>query len=326
MDLITKMEGIAKRKPARIVVCEGWDERCLKATADILKEGLAQIILLGSPEEINEKASKLQIDISKAEIIDHKNSDVTGELIDKLVEVRAHKGMTAEKASELIEDVNYFACMYALCGYADSVAGSALCSTAELMKPALQILRKESVVSEVMLVQDVKNNDRLLFTTDSSLNIKPTAEQLAQIAMNAAEAVRSFEIEPKVAMLSFSTKGSGGDGPEVQLVRDALRIVKEKSPELIIDGEMQVDAAVNPEVAKRKCPDSILKGDANTLIMPNLEAGNVFAHALMQFSDMDFLFTVLEGLLKPVGILGRSSPQEMVRNIIISCAMQANRK
>jgi len=326
MDLITRMEEIAKRKPARIVVCEGRDERCLRATADIMKEGLAHIILLGSPEEIKKKTSELQIDIGKAEIIDHVHAEVKGELIEKLVKVRAHKGMTKEKASELIEDVNYFACTYALCGYADGVAGSAICPTAELMRPALQLLRKESVVSEVLIARDVKNDGRILFTTDSSLNIKPTPEQLAQITLNAVDAVRSFEIEPRVAMLSFSTKGSGGDSPEVQVVRDALSKVKEERPNLIIDGEMQVDAAVNPKAAKSKCPDSILKGEANTLVLPNLEAANIFAHALMQFSDMDFLFTVLEGLVKSVGILGRSSPQEMVRNIIVSCAMQANTK
>ncbi len=324
MDLVVRMEEVARRKPARIVVCEGWDERCLRATADISKAELAHLILLGSPEEIKKKASQLQIDISKAEIIDYENAEVREELIEKLVEVRAHKGMTREKAAELI-DVNYFACLYALCGYADGVAGSAICPTAELMRPALQLLRKkDGVVSEVMILEGAK--DRILFTTDSSLNIKPTAEQLAQIALNAADVVQSLGLEPRVALLSFSTKGSGGDGPEIQLVRDALSIVKRRRPELIIDGEMQLDAAVNPEAARRKCPDAIIKGDANTLVMPNLEAANIFGHAILQFSDLKVLFTVLEGLVKPVAILGRSTPLETVRNMIVSCAMQANRE
>lgn len=325
VDLIGIMEKLAKKKPAKIVICEGWDERCLEAVDDVLKKGLAKIVLLGNPDEIKKKAKEHNLDISGAEIVDFKNdTKLKDELAKKLVEVRKHKGMDLETAKKLMEDHNYFACMYALTGYADGVAGSAITSTAALMRPALQILRKkDSMVSEVCILTD-KKNDRIIFGTDFSMGISLTKEQLAQVALNAAKAVRTFNLEPKIAMLSFSTKGSGGDGPEVQLIRDAIKIVKEKDPELLIDGELQVDAAVSEFGMKKKCPDSPLKGDANTLVFPNLTAANIFAHGLGQFSDMTIDFSMLEGLQKPVGIVGRSTPVKTVRNIIVSCAMEVN--
>jgi phosphate acetyltransferase len=324
IDLVPIMEKIAKKNLVKVVVCEGWDERVLQAVAEILERKLAKIILLGNPEEIEKKAKELKVDVSKAEIHDFKNSELKDELIEKLVEVRKHKGLTREEAEKLIEDENYFGCMYCYCGYADAVAGSAICSTAALMRPALQILRKKNtLVSEIAIMDDIKN-DRIIFGTDASLNIEPSAEELAQMTLNAAECVRDFGIEPKIALLSFSTKGSGGDIPVLQPVRDAVEIVKKEDPKLIIDGELQLDAAVSKFAAKKKCPDSPLKGDANTLIFPNLTSANIFAHAMLQFSDMDMQFTILKGLMKPVGILGRSTPVDTVRNIIVSCAMQVN--
>jgi len=322
MDLIKTLEDIAKKKTVKVVVCEGWDERCLKASADVLKNKLANLILLGNPSDINKKAKELNVDISKAEIVDFKNSELKQELAEKLVELRKHKGMTLEDANKLLEDENYFGCMYCYGGYADAVAGSAIGSTAELMRPTLQILReKGKIVSEVMILNDVKNK-RIIFASDASLNINPSSEELAQIALNAADVVKGLKLTPKIALLSFSTKGSGGDGPEVQNILEAVKIAKKEDSKLMIDGEYQVDAAVNKEVAKRKCPDSKLKGEANTLIFPNLTSANIFAHGLGQFSDMEIEFTVLSGLAKPVVILGRSTPMEAVRNMIVSCAMQ----
>src|SRR3989344_1190581 len=325
INLVKIMERIAKKRPVKILVCEGHDERMLKASAEILKKKLAKIILSGEPRLIKEKAKKLKLNINNAEIFDFKSSEIKNELAEKLAEIRKHKGMTLEEAKKLIEDENYFGCMYVYCGYADGIAGSAICPTAALMRPALQILRKEKVVSEISAINDVKNN-RILFGTDFSLNISPNAEELAQIALNAAKCVRRFGIKPKIALLSFSTKGSGGDVPELQPIREALKIVKEKEPNLIIDGEMQLDAAVNKFAMKKKCPDSPLKGEANILVFPNLMASNILAHATLQFSDMTLEFAILEGLIKPVGIVGRSTPVEAVRNIILSCAMQPNSK
>lgn len=325
IDLVGIMEKFAKKKPVKILVCEGHDERMLKASEYILKKKLAKLILLGNPKDIENKAKKLKLDISNAEILDYKNSELKNKLAEKLVELRKHKGLTLEQAKKLIEDENYFGCMYVYSGYADAIASSAICPTAAIMRPALQILRKGTLVSEICILNDVKNN-RTLFGTDFSLNISPNAEELAQITLNAVRCVRRFNIEPKVALLSFSTKGSGGDVPELQPIKDALEIVKKKEPKLIIDGELQVDAAVSKFGMKKKCPDSPLKGEANTLIFPNLMASNIFAHGLGQFSDMTLDFSIIEGLSKPVGIVGRSTPVETVRNIITSCAMQVNSK
>ncbi len=323
-ELIATMEKIARKKPVKVVICEGWDERCIQASALALKEGLAKIILLGDPAVITKKAKELKADISKAEIVDFKKSKLKKELADKLYELRKAKGMTPEEAARLIENENYFACMYAYAGYADAVGGSAICPTAELMRPALQILRKkDALASEIMLIHDPKKG-RVFFISDCSLNIEPTPEQIAQIALNAAEAARELEIEPKIALLSFSTKGSGGDNPQTKAVRDAVGIVKQKAPNLLIDGEMQVDAAVNPYAAGRKCPDSPLKGNANILIFPNLTAGNICMHALFQFSELEIILSEVKGVAKPVSIFGRSFPMMGIRNMIVSLAMEAN--
>ncbi len=324
VDIIGIMEEIAKKKPAKIVICEGWDERCLRSTADILKNKLAQIVLLGNPKEIEEKAKEFGVDVSEAEVVDYKNSELKDELTEKLVEVRKHKGLTLDEAKKLIEDENYFGCMYAYCGHADAVAGSAIGSTAALMRPALQTLReKGKVVSEVSIMNDAKN-DKVIFASDFSMNIDPDAEGLAQMTFNAVDCVKNFNIEPKVGLLSFSTKGSGGNSPALEVIREAVGIVKREMPDLIIDGELQVDAAMDSSAAKSKCPGSPLKGEANTLIFPNLMAANIFAHGLGQFSDMTFIFTVMKGMTKPVVILGRSMPLESVKNMIVSCAMQVN--
>ena len=321
LPIIKTMEEIAKKKPVRVLVCEGWDERCLKASAQIMEEKLAKIVLLGDPAIIKKKAKELKVDISNAEIVDYKKSQVKKELAEKLYQLRKEKGLTLEQATKLIEDENYFGCMYVHAGYADAVVGSAICPTAALMRPALQLLRqKGKTVSEVGVVSDVKNK-RILFVSDLSLNINPNSEELAQIALNAASCVRMFKIVPRVALLSYSTKGSGGDGEDILLIRKALEIVKSKDPTLIIDGEMQLDAAVSPASAVRKCPDSVLKGDANTLIFPNLVCGNIFVHGMMQFSDMGFEFTMLEGMAKPVSILGRSTPLQTVKNLFASVAI-----
>jgi len=324
-DLIKLIEKKAKANKAKIVICEGWDERCLKAASQLMKEKLVDFVLLGNPKLIEKNAKKFKADISKAEIVDFKNSDIVDELAEKLVEARKHKGMTLEKAKELLKDENYFGCMYAHTGYADAVVGSAICSTGAFMKPALQLLRKkDALVSVVWSIYDPKR-EKYFFMSDVVMNIDPSAEDLAKIARNAANTAKEFDIVPKVALLSFSTKGSGGEGPIIQRIRDAVDIVRKEDPKLLVDGELQFDAAVSKFGYERKCPDSPLKGDANVLIFPNLTAGNIFSHGMLQFSNLDFLFTILRGMEKPVGILGRSMSLDIVRNMILVCAMEANK-
>lgn len=320
LSLILKKAKSLKKKPV-IALTEGWDKRGLKASEFMVKEGIADMVLIGDESKIKKQAEKNRIDISSMQLINPKTSKLSEELAQELVKLREKKGMTIEKASKLIQDVNYFGCMLAYKGKADAVVGSLICPTAELMRPALQILRK-GFVNEVMAIYDCKR-DKIFFATDCSLNIEPTAEQLAEMGINAAKCAKMFNIEPKVGYISFSTYGSGGDVPQVQILKQAIKLCKEKKPELNVDGEFQFDAAVNKEAAKRKCPESKLAGKINTFIFPNLTASNIFAHGMMQFSDNELLFPVIEGLNKPVAILGRSTSEELVRNMVIVAAVMA---
>ncbi len=324
--LMEHVKDKAKADKRKIVIAEGWDERCLRAADHILKEGYADLILLGDEEDIKKAAEEHKTDISSAEIINPKTSGMRKKLAQELVELRKHKGMTDEKADELMDDVNYFGCMLLHTGYADAMAGSAICPTGDLMRPAMQIIKtkKDSgLISEVIVSEDVRNN-RIIFTSDSSLNIDPDEEQLAQIAVNAGDAARELGFNPKIALLSFSTKGSGGEGDIIQKTRKAAELAQEKRPDYIIDAEYQGDAAINPKAAERKCPDARIKGDANVLVFPNLTAANITMHLLTQLSDLKIDLTMMMGIRKPVAILGRSTPQETVTNLIITAAMEAN--
>jgi phosphate acetyltransferase len=302
-----------------IAIAEGWDERVLYAVGEIVKEKICNIILIGPEKQVRASIKKTSVDIGESRIIDPATYGETQELAAALCEKRKHKGMTIDQARDLVLDVNYFACMLAHTGKADGVASSCICPTADLMRPALQILREAPVVSEVSALSDPKKN-RILFFTDASLNIDPDAEQLAQIALNARDALRQLDIDPRIALLSFSTHGSGGNN---QVIQDALRLVKKRDPLLLIDGELQGDAALNPDSAKRKCPDSVLKGDANVLVCPNLLAANITCHTLLQLSDVEILYSFIMGMKKPIAIYGRSSPMKTIKNLTVACAMQA---
>ncbi len=318
--LLKKAKKLGK-KPT-IVLTEGWDERGLKAAEYIVKENIAEMILLGNEKDIKKAAEKSNVDISKMKIINQKTSGLRDGLAEALFRLREKKGMTKEKALELLNDVNYFGCMLAHTGKADAVVGSLICPTAELMKPALQIL-KAGFVNEVFLLYD-PTHDRIIFATDASLNIEPTEEELADMGVNAGKTARLFGIEPKIGFLSFSTYGSGGaDVPQVKKVKDAVKLAQEKAPDMQIDGEFQFDAALNPDAAKRKCPDSKLGGKCNVVVFPNLNAANIFVHGMNQFCGADFLFSMPRGMKKPVGILGRSTPAETVKNMFVLAAVEA---
>ncbi len=325
-DLIAQMRKNAKATRRKVIVAEGWDERCLRASANILKDDVCDLILLGDPEKINAEAEKLGVDISKAEIINPPEYEKRAELVKELVELRKHKGLTEKEADKLLEDVNYFGCMLLHRGVADGMAGSAICPTAELMRPTLQIIKTKkgaSLVSEVVIAEDVKNK-RVLFFTDCSLNPDPSAEDLAQIAVNGGDCAKAFGFEPKIAFLSYSTKGSGGTSEIIERTREAVELARKKQPDYVFEGEMQGDAALNPFGAKRKCPDAQIKGDANVLVFPNLTAANIFCHLMMQLCDMGIGLSAGVGLRKPVAVLGRSNSAESIENLIISCAMKAN--
>ena len=325
-DLIDRMKKKAKEKKRTIIVAEGWDERCLKSSASILANGYANLILLGDEKKIKDEAKKFKADITKATLINPKTYKDTPKLAKELYELRKAKGLTEDEAKKLIIDVNYFGCMLLHTGKADGLAGSAICSTAELMRPVLQIIKTKkdaALVSETIMMEDTKKK-RVMFLTDCSLNPDPDEEQLAQIGVNGAECAASFGFEPRVAFLSYSTKGSGGTSPTIEKTLKAVELARKKNKEYVFDGEFQGDAAINPYAASRKCPNALIKGDANVLVFPNLTVANIVCHLLMQLSESKLGMGMLMGIRKPVIILGRSTPLETVENLIINCAMKAN--
>ncbi len=312
-----------KRKPV-MVLSEGWDERGLKATQYVVKKKIAKMILLDQGGKIAPAAAQFGVDISGCEIIDikdGKNDALKKELADVLFKAREKKGMTPEQAAKLIEDENYFSCCMVLAGKADALLGSLIRPTGDLMKPALQLLRKD-LVSEIMVIYDPRR-DAIFFGTDASLNISPDAAQLAQMGINMAKVAKMFDYDPIVGVLSFSTKGSGGDTPETLFAREAIKKAKELQPDLKIGGEFQFDAAVNPDAAKRKCADDEFGGKVNCFLFPNLTTSNVFCHGMGQFSDMNFMFTLMMGMIKPATILGRSTSIEQVQQMFVVTALEA---
>jgi phosphotransacetylase len=321
-NLLEKVK--ASGKQPTLVLTEGWDERGLKAAEFVVKEGIAKIVLLDQGNNIEAAAKEFNVDASQFTIFDiqdEKNIELKKELSEILLKKREHKGMTIEKALELVEDENYFGACLVLAGKADAFLGSLIRSTGDMMKPALQLLRK-GLVSETMIIYDPKR-DKIFFGSDASLNISPNADQLAEMAINASGVASLFGYDPVVGMLSFSTKGSGGDTPETQLVREAIVKAKELRPRLKIGGEYQFDAAVSEHGAERKCKDDDYAGKVNTFVFPNLTTSNIFCHGMMQFSDLVFMFTIMKGTIKPVVILGRSTPAELVNNMFLVAAMEA---
>jgi len=321
MDLIRKV--IPKAKGKRVVITEGWDERVLQAAKEIVDKVVCEIILLGDEKAIEGKAKKIGLDVKKITIIDWKKSKEKERYAKELYELRKQKGMTEEDARKLIEDENYFGAMMVKLGDGDALCGSCIRPTVDLMRPALQIFKTKagcSLVNEVMVWEDTLNG-KIYFTTDSSLNVKPNAEALAQMAVNAAQCARNFGFDARVALLSFSTKGSGQD-ESLKYIVDAVDIARKKDATLIIDGELQVDAAVNPDACKRKCPNSPLHGDANVLVFPDLNSANIVAHSWVQFSRLKWKFSVTEGIGKPLSIYGRGTDTETIKNQTIVAASQ----
>lgn len=324
-DIMNIITAKAKEKKQKIIISEGWDDRALNAVDSVLRERICDIILVGDEAKIKTEMQKLKLDF-RAEIYDPKTYKKMDELVKELVELRKAKGMTEDKAKELLKDEQYFSMMLAHMDIGDGVAGSCICSTANFMRPALQIIKTlpgHNLVSEVAIMID-KKKDKLYFTSDSSLNVSPTADQLAEIAVNGGDCAQALGFEPKIALLSFSTKGSGGDGPEVQVIRDAAEIAQTKRPKYLIDGEYQVDAAIDPDAARRKNSEAPIQGNANVLVYPNLTAANITTHALMRFSELRFVYGFLMGMRKPVGIMGRSVDASHIKTTITIVAAHCN--
>ena len=330
MGFVELLKKRAKESVKTIVLPETEDMRTLEATDKILKEGVAKIILIGNEEEINKKAAEGGFDISGAQIVDPEKSDRTQAYIDKFVELRAKKGMTPEKAKEILHtQYPYYGVMMVKMGDADGMVSGACHSTADTLRPCLQILKTKpgtKLVSAFFLMVvpncDMGANGTFIFA-DAGLEQNPDPEKLANIAISSADSFKLLvEKEPVVAMLSHSTKGSAKHA-DVDKVVEATKIAQELAPELALDGELQLDAAIVPEVGASKAPGSKVAGHANVLVFPDLDAGNIGYKLVQRLGKAEAYGPLTQGIAAPVNDLSRGCSAEDIVGVVAITAVQA---
>ena len=313
-----------RKNPKKIVFTEGTDGRILEATSRLLAATFLTPILVGNPEEIHKAAEEIGYNIIGAVIIDPENYDRMDEMVDLFCELRKKKGVTPEQARKTLSQSNYFGTMLVKMGVADALLGGATYSTADTVRPALQLIKTKPgnkiVSSCFILVRPAGSGDReILAFGDCAINIKPTEDELVEIALETANCGRKFGIDPKVAFLSYSTHGSG-KGEDVDKMRNAAEKAKKAAPDLPIDGELQFDAAVSPRVAKTKCPGSEVAGYANTFIFPDINAGNIGYKVAQRLGHFDAYGPILLGLNAPINDLSRGCNAEEVYSMAIITA------
>ena len=305
-----------------IVLPESDDDRILRAADAIMRRGIADIVLLGDETTVRARAAELGLNISAARVVSTSDPALSEKYAAEFARLRAKKGVTLEQARERIQDVSYFGTMMVHMGDADGMVSGAAHTTAHTIVPSFQIIKTRpgtSIVSSVFLML---LEDRVLVYGDCAVNPEPTAEQLADIAISSAATARQFGVEPRVAMLSFST-GTSGKGADVDKVRRATELVRAKAPELAVEGPIQYDAAIDPTVAAKKAPDSLVAGRANVFIFPDLSSGNIGYKAVQRSSGAVAVGPVLQGLNKPVNDLSRGALVEDIINTVAITAVQA---
>ena len=331
MAIIDVLKEKAKADKKTIVLPESEDRRTYEAAAKILKEGIADIILVGSEEDVKKNGEGL--DLTGIKVVDPATSDRTAAYIDKLVELRSKKGMTPEQAKEiLLNQYLYYGVMMVKMGDADGMVSGACHSTADTLRPCLQILKTKpgtKLVSAFFLMEvpncEFGENGTFVFA-DCGLNQDPTPDELAAIAASSAESFRSLVgAEPKVAFLSHSTKGSAKHAL-VDKVVEATKIAKEQNPDLKLDGEMQLDAAIVPSVGAAKAPDSDVAGKANVLIFPNLDAGNIGYKLVQRLAKAEAYGPVTQGIAAPVNDLSRGCSADDIVGVVAITAVQCQNK
>ena len=330
MSLIEQLIQRAKADKQRIVLPEGTEERTLKAANQILTDGVADLILLGNVEEIQEKAREWGLgNISKATLIDPQNSEKSEEYAQMLFELRKKKGMTLEEARKKVTDPLYYGCMIIKSGEADGQLAGARNTTGDVLRPALQIIKTApgiTCVSGAMLLLTHApecGDNGVLVMGDVAVTPVPDANQLAQIAICTARTAKAVAgIEPRVAMLSFSTHGSAKH-EVVDKVVEATRIAHEMDPELLLDGELQADAALVPSVGASKAPGSPIAGKANVLVAPCLEVGNIGYKLVQRLGNADAIGPILQGIARPVNDLSRGCSVDDIYKMVAITACQA---
>lgn len=329
MSFIENMKLRAKKNIKTIVLPEGNDIRTIKAVEKVLNEKFADVIVLGDKNEILELAKKESINIDGVKIINPINDSNYDKLVNDFYELRKAKGMTIEKAKEILKDETYYGMMMVKEGLADGLVSGACHSTSNTLRPALQILKTApgtKLVSAffVMVVPDCEYGENGTFIfSDSGLNEYPDADSLAEIAISSSKSFKQLVgAEPKVAMLSYSTYGSA-KSPLTEKVIEATKLLKEKKPDLICDGELQLDAAIVPEIAESKAPGSPVAGKANTLIFPDLDAGNIGYKLVQRLAKAEAYGPLCQGIAKPVNDLSRGCSSDDIVGVIAITAVQA---
>ena len=332
MSLLETIKEHARKQPKRIVLPEGSEERTLRAADEVLKDGIAEIILIGSPEEIK----KLSVDyglenIQKANIVDPINNDKAGLYSDLMVELRSHKGMNKEKALELIKDPLFLATLMIKNGDADGEVAGAINATGDVLRPAFQYVKTLPGISVVsgafIMILPEKNygEQGMLIFADCAVHPDPDEKQLAEIAVATANTAKAIaKIDPRVAMLSFSTMGSARH-EMVDKVVNATKIARKMDPTLQIDGELQVDAALVETIGAKKAPGSKIAGKANVLVFPSLEAGNIGYKLVQRLANAEAVGPILQGMAAPINDLSRGCSVDDIINMIAITANQASK-
>ncbi|SES08536.1 phosphate acetyltransferase [Lachnobacterium bovis] len=317
---------ILKKNPKKIVFTEGSDPRILEAASRLLASNFLAPILVGNPDEVYNSAEESGYNIRGAKVIDPDNFDRIDEMVELFCELRKSKGVTEEQARATLRHANYFGTMLVKMGIADALLGGATYSTADTVRPALQLIKTKpgnSIVSScfILVRQSATGGNEVLAMGDCAINIHPSEDDLVEISGEIAKCAKIFGVDPEIAFLSYSTFGSG-KGEDVDKMRNAANKAKEKYPDLKIDGELQFDAAVSPRVARTKCPESEVAGHANTFIFPDINAGNIGYKIAQRLGQFDAYGPILLGLNAPINDLSRGcNALEVYSMAIITAAL-----
>lgn len=316
-EIRTQLKGTKKT----IVLPEGNDVRILHAASRLQNEGIVTPVLLGNVSEVEKTAEEATIDVSGISIIDPAEVSYFEELVEVFVERRKGKA-TLEQARELLQNVNYFGTMLVYTGRVDGLVSGAVHSTADTVRPALQIIRTKPGVSKTSGAFIMMKGDEKLVFADCAITVAPTSKELAEIAIESSKTAQAFGMHPRVAMLSFSTKGSAVTEETIK-VAEAVKAAQLLAPELLIDGEFQFDAAYVPEIAVQKAPDSTIQGDANVFVFPSLEAGNIGYKLTERLGGYEAIGPILQGLNAPVNDLSRGCSADDVYKLALITAAQS---